>query len=88
MKKEIQRKKRWRIWQDQKGQGLTEYVIILSLVAIASLVAMKGLNGTVSAIYASVVDNLKGETSTEPDFSDVPDSKEISKSRDLSNFFE
>ena len=32
---------------DQKGQGLTEYLILLMLISVVSIVAAKSLGGTI-----------------------------------------
>lgn len=46
-----------------KGQGLTEYVVIVSLIAIASIVAVSAFGSSVKASFLSLgTDLVGGET--------------------------
>jgi len=42
------------IIRSQKGQGLAEYALILALIAIAAVVALVFLSGTINSILSSV----------------------------------
>lgn len=44
--------------QDQEGQGLTEYALILALVAILVIVALKFLQPQISATLNKVSNSL------------------------------
>ena len=37
--------------KDEKGQGLVEYALIVVLIALAAIVAMKFLGGSVNNVY-------------------------------------
>ena len=39
--------------KDEKGQGMVEYALIIVLIAIAAIVAMKFLGGSVNNVYSS-----------------------------------
>ena len=41
-------------WRDQAGQGLAEYALILSLIAIIAIVALVFLGGQISSILSSI----------------------------------
>ena len=43
-----------RISQDEEGQGLAEYALILALIAIVAIVALIFLGGQVSTILSTV----------------------------------
>lgn len=42
-----------RLWQDQSGQDLTEYALLLVLVALAALVAMKALANAINNVFSN-----------------------------------
>ena len=44
--------------EDEEGQGLTEYALILALVAIAAIVVLGLLGGDITSKLQSVVDKL------------------------------
>src|SRR5262245_57118716 len=46
----------------QRGQGMTEYIIILALVAIAAIAVFSAFGGTVKAELAAVTNGLTGNT--------------------------
>jgi Flp pilus assembly pilin Flp len=52
-----------KLFVDQKGQGVMEYVIISSLVGIVCITAVKGFGDVVKkrieSMQHSIVDNLK-----------------------------
>jgi pilus assembly protein Flp/PilA len=45
--------------QDEEGQGLTEYGLILALVAIASVAALTGLGTKIGSTLSNVSGSLK-----------------------------
>ena len=47
-----------RIPQDEEGQGLAEYALILALIAIVAIVALLFLGGQVSGILNEVGENI------------------------------
>jgi pilus assembly protein Flp/PilA len=46
------------IRQDEEGQGLAEYALILALIAIVAIVALIFLGGQVSTILSTVGDSI------------------------------
>jgi len=51
--KSLYRKAR-RIIQNQNGQGLVEYALILVLIAIVVMVAVRGLGTSTNTVYSKV----------------------------------
>lgn len=50
-----------KILKDKKGQGLVEYVVIVALVAVATMGLMRILQGTVRSNLASIIMALQGD---------------------------
>ena len=50
--------------KNQKGQGLTEYAIVLSLVALISIAAMTLFGGAIREKVGSLIGAITGDTST------------------------
>jgi pilus assembly protein Flp/PilA len=74
------------IIKNQKGQGLVEYLIIVSIMAIGTMAILRVMNQTVQAKFARITQTLQGNDSSvsirveslqESDF----------KKRDMSDFF-
>ena len=51
-----------RLWHDEAGQDLTEYALLMVLIALASIVAMKNLAGAISNVYSNAATNLSSQT--------------------------
>ncbi len=51
--------------KNQKGQSLTEYAVILSLVAVASIAAMALFGGAIKAKIASLAGAIAGQKISE-----------------------
>jgi len=47
-----------RLWQDDEGQDLVEYGLLLFLVALAAIAAMKGLASGISGVFTSASTSL------------------------------
>ena len=45
-------------WKNEKGQGLTEYALIIALVAIVAVAALTLLGGQISGIFDDVSGDL------------------------------
>jgi pilus assembly protein Flp/PilA len=45
-------------WDDENGQGLAEYALILALIAIVSIIALLFLGGQISEKLSVIGDNL------------------------------
>ena len=51
-----------RLWQEEEGQDLTEYALLLVLLALAATVAMKGLANAISNTFSTAASNLTVNT--------------------------
>ena len=47
-----------KIFKNEKGQGLTEYALIIALVAIVAVAALTLLGGQIDSIFNSIVTDL------------------------------
>nr|WP_309098576.1 Flp family type IVb pilin [Fredinandcohnia onubensis] len=50
---------------EEKGQGMTEYGLILGLIALAAVAVMTLFGKEIANKFQAVVDQLKGTTSTD-----------------------
>lgn len=42
-----------RLWKEEEGQDLTEYALLLTLIALATVTAIQGLAGSISNIFTN-----------------------------------
>ncbi len=47
-----------RVFDDEDGQGLTEYALILALIAVIAIAALSFLGGKVTDVLSSVGNSL------------------------------
>jgi pilus assembly protein Flp/PilA len=47
-----------RFWYDEKGQGLSEYALLLGLIVVAVVVIIKGMGGHIKSIFAKANNQL------------------------------
>ena len=47
-----------RIFADEDGQGLTEYALILALIAVVAIVALTLLGGNVTSVLNTIASSL------------------------------
>jgi pilus assembly protein Flp/PilA len=47
-----------RLWQEEDGQDLTEYALLVVLIALAAITAIKNLAGALVAAFGSVTTGL------------------------------
>ncbi len=40
-----------RLWKEEEGQDLTEYALLLTLIALATVAAIRGLAGSIGLIF-------------------------------------
>jgi len=50
------------LWRDEAGQDLTEYALLMVLIALASITAMRGLAQAISNVYGNAASNLSTAT--------------------------
>jgi pilus assembly protein Flp/PilA len=41
------------LWQEQKGQDLTEYALVLALIALGAIASMKTISSTINSLFAN-----------------------------------
>jgi len=49
-----------RLFKDEEGQGMVEYGLIIGLVAIALVIALTSLNGSIGAVFTNITNTLSG----------------------------
>ncbi|HSM03987.1 MAG TPA: Flp family type IVb pilin [Longimicrobiales bacterium] len=47
-------------WNDESGQGLTEYALILALVSIGLIAVMIVFRDAIGGIFSAIADTLEG----------------------------
>jgi pilus assembly protein Flp/PilA len=47
-----------RLWKDESGQDLTEYALLLVLVALAAITATSTLANAIKSVYNTAANNL------------------------------
>jgi Flp pilus assembly pilin Flp len=45
-------------WQDQKGQDLTEYALLLALIALGAITTMKTIAGTINNMFSNAASTI------------------------------
>jgi pilus assembly protein Flp/PilA len=51
-----------RLWKEEKGQDLTEYALLLVLIALASVAAMQSLASNISGVFSTASGSLSAGT--------------------------
>lgn len=47
-----------RLWKEEEGQDLTEYALLLVLIALAAITAMKGLATSIENVFSNAAASL------------------------------
>jgi pilus assembly protein Flp/PilA len=47
-----------RLWDEQEGQDLVEYGLLLVLIALACVASIKGLAGAIENVFTNAASNL------------------------------
>ncbi|MGB8591856.1 MAG: hypothetical protein WA755_15855 [Candidatus Acidiferrales bacterium] len=50
----------YRLWKEEEAQDLTEYALLLVLIALACIVAVKGLATAIETVFNNATTNLAG----------------------------
>jgi Flp pilus assembly pilin Flp len=53
-----------RLWYDEEGQDLTEYALLLVLIALASMAALTPLATAINTVFAHAASNLTASGTT------------------------
>ena len=51
-----------RLWKEEEGQDLTEYALLIVMIALVSVAAMSNLATAISQAFSSAAVNLTGTT--------------------------
>ncbi len=51
-----------RLWREEAAQDLTEYALLMVLIALASIAAMNSLAQAISNVYSNAATNLSTAT--------------------------
>jgi Flp pilus assembly pilin Flp len=46
------------LWQEQAGQDLTEYALLLALLALGAITSMRTLANMINGIFANAASNI------------------------------
>lgn len=71
--------------KNKSGQSLIEYLLLVAIMAVASIGVIRVLSHTVNAKFAQVTDALNGRTQK---IQTETVTKDLYSKRDLGNFFE
>jgi len=52
-----------RLWQEEEGQDLTEYALLLVLIALAAIAVMGTLGSAINNVFSTAAANLTSATS-------------------------
>lgn len=50
----------WQFWGDSSGSGMTEYALLLAFVAIALVVSLEALSGSLQGVFTDAQSGLGG----------------------------
>lgn len=53
-----------RLWNDEEGQGLVEYALIIAIISLVIIVAGPTIATALRAVFKGVSDNLKVPTAS------------------------
>ena len=53
-----------RLWQEEEGQDLTEYALLLVLIALAAITIMGTLGNAINNAFSTAASNLTAGTTT------------------------
>ena len=46
------------LWQEQKGQDLTEYALLLALLALGAITSMRTIANMINGLFANAASNI------------------------------
>ncbi len=71
-------------FKNRKGQGMTEYIIIVALIAVATIAVVKLFGNNIRAMFAKSATALSGKKAGDINLKEATQSGEVN--RGLSNF--
>ncbi len=75
-----------KLFKNKKGQGLVEYLLLVALMAVASIAVLKVLQKTMNVQYANIIKSLQGEDGGKVQHERVRESHY--KKKDLNDFMQ
>ncbi len=51
-----------RLWREEAGQDLTEYALLMVLIALAAIASMNTLANTINNVFSNAASNLSNAT--------------------------
>jgi pilus assembly protein Flp/PilA len=51
-----------RLWKEESGQDLTEYALLLVLIALAAIASVRGLANSIQNVFNNAASNLTSQT--------------------------
>jgi pilus assembly protein Flp/PilA len=52
-----------KFFKDESGQGMTEYILIVALIAVAAIVAVKMFGSQITGLFSKSSDKISNQTS-------------------------
>lgn len=49
-----------RLWKDEKGQAMSEYGIVLAIIAVGAIAALTALSGKIAGVFSKIGTALQG----------------------------
>lgn len=56
-----------KLWNDESGQGMVEYALIVALIAIIVIAGVKVFGGQISALFTDSQEQIQNETGVSPE---------------------
>ncbi len=53
-----------RLWKEEQAQDLTEYALLLVLIALAAVISMKTLANAINAVFSNAATSLSTASSS------------------------
>jgi Flp pilus assembly pilin Flp len=86
MLRQLKSKRKSKSTKKQRGQGMTEYIIIVALVAIGAIFVVTVFGDNIRALFGASANALQGESTSTSDLGGQEVGDEIK--RDLKDFHE
>ncbi len=51
-------------WQEEDGQDLVEYSLLLAFIALAAVALLNGVKGSISSVWTSINSNMTNAATT------------------------
>lgn len=75
-----------RLFKDSRGQGMTEYIIIVALIAIGTIAVITVFGNNVRGLFGASADAMAGHTGIKPTDYGVTDVDKSKQKKDIKDF--